>query len=94
MQIIDLSLPIDDTLKETHFATIDRISHGQGVEHLNWVIMSKQPGGEERFKKGERLIKPEDVPNKELLSLEEFNDRRLLADKPYCGIACPAVVKN
>ena len=70
MKIIDLSLPIDDTLKETHYATIDRISHAQGVEHLNWVIMSKQPGGEERFKKGERIIAPHDVPDAELLSLE------------------------
>lgn len=69
-KIIDLSLPIDDTLKETHAATIDRISHSQGVEHLNWVIMSKQPGGEERFKKGERIIVPDDVPDAELLSLE------------------------
>lgn len=69
-KIIDLSLSIDDTLKETHFATIERISHKQGVEHLNWVIMSKQPGGEEKFKKGERLILAKDVPDCELLSLE------------------------
>lgn len=69
-QIIDLSLPIDDTLKETHFATIERISHKQGVEHLNWVIMSKQPSGEERFKNGERIILENEVPNGELLSLE------------------------
>jgi len=68
--IIDLSLPIDDTLKETHFATIDRISHQQGVEHLNWVIMTKQPGGEEQFKKGARVIMEQDVPDGELLSLE------------------------
>ena len=69
-KIIDLSLPIDDTLKETHAAKIDRISHKQGVDHLNWVLMKKQPDGEARFNKGERLIKPEDVPDKELLSLE------------------------
>ncbi len=68
--IIDLSLPIDDTLKETHAAKIERISHVEGVDHLNWVLMSKQPGGEERFKKGERLIAPQDVPDRELLSLE------------------------
>ncbi|MFC1703686.1 cyclase family protein [Candidatus Omnitrophota bacterium] len=70
MQIIDLSLPIDDTLKETHAASIDRITHAQGVEHLNWVIMSKQSDGEQRFKKGERIIAPDDVPDAELLSLE------------------------
>jgi kynurenine formamidase len=68
--IIDLSLPIDDTLKETHAATIDRITHAAGVEHLNWVVMSKQPGGQERFDQGERLINPDDVPDGELLSLE------------------------
>ncbi|MBL7130215.1 MAG: cyclase family protein [Candidatus Omnitrophica bacterium] len=69
-QIIDLSLPIDDTLKETHAAKIDRISHAEGVKHLNWVLMSKMPDGIERFNKGERLVNPEDVPDEELLSLE------------------------
>ena len=38
MKIIDLSLPIDDTLIETHDAKIDRISHAQGVEHFNWYF--------------------------------------------------------
>ena len=42
MKIIDLSLPIDDTLMETHDAKIDRIAHGEGVEHFNWVVMHKQ----------------------------------------------------
>jgi kynurenine formamidase len=70
MKIIDLSLPIDDTLKETHAAKIDRISHKQGVEHFNWVIMHKIPGGEERFNKGQRLVAPKDVPDEELLGLE------------------------
>jgi len=70
MKIIDLSLPIDDTLKETHAAKIDRITHKQGVEHLNWVLMMRQSDGEERFEKGERIIRPEDVPDEELLSLE------------------------
>jgi len=70
IRIIDLSLPIDDTLKETHAAKIERISHKDGVDHLNWVLMSKQAGGEERFKKGERIIEPGDVPDAELLSLE------------------------
>ncbi|MFC1593902.1 cyclase family protein [Candidatus Omnitrophota bacterium] len=70
MQIIDLSLPIDDTLKETHAVSIDRITHAQGVEHLNWVLMNKQPGGQERFDKGERIVAPDEVPDGELLSLE------------------------
>lgn len=42
MKIIDLSLPIDDTLVETHAATIDRITHAQGVEHFNWEVMSNE----------------------------------------------------
>ena len=70
MQIIDISLPIDDSLKETHAASIDRISHSEGVEHFNWVVMCKQPGGEERFKKGERIVAPDEIPDGEMLSLE------------------------
>ena len=68
--IIDLSLPIDDTLVETHDAKIDRITHAQGVEHFNWVVMSKQPGGQERFDKGERVATKEEIPDGEMLSLE------------------------
>lgn len=68
--IIDLSLPIDDTLIETHDAKIDRISHAQGVEHFNWVVMSKEPGGQERFDKGERVATAAEIPNGEMLSLE------------------------
>lgn len=70
MKIIDLSLPIDDSLKETHAATIDRISHAYGVEHFNEIVMSKQPGGKERFQKGERVARPDEIPDGELLSLE------------------------
>ena len=70
MQIIDLSTPVDDTLQETHAAKIDRITHQDGIEHLNWVIMKNQSGGLEKFEKGERLIAPEEVPDAELLSLE------------------------
>ena len=70
MRIIDLSTPIDDTLVETHAATIDRITHAAGVEHFNEVVMSKQPGGKERFKKGERAAKADEVPDGEMPSLE------------------------
>lgn len=70
MRIIDLSLSIDDTLVETHAATIDRITHAAGVEHFNEVVMAKQPGGKERFAKGERVAKPNEVPDAEMLSLE------------------------
>jgi kynurenine formamidase len=70
MQIIDLSLPIDDTLEETHAAKIDRISHAEGVDHFNWVVMKNRPGGLERFEKGERVATPEEIPDGEMLSLE------------------------
>jgi len=70
MQIIDLSLPIDDTLKETHAASIDRLTHSAGVEHFNEIVMSKKPGGKEKFDAGERVATPEEIPDGELLSLE------------------------
>jgi kynurenine formamidase len=70
MKIIDLSLPIDDTLVETHAATIDRITHAAGVEHFNEVVMAKKPGGKERFAKGERVTRSDEVPDAEMLSLE------------------------
>lgn len=70
MQIIDLSLPIDDTLKETHAATIDRLTHAAGVEHFNEIMMAKKPGGKEAFAKGERVARPDEIPDGELLSLE------------------------
>jgi len=70
MKIIDLSLPIDDALVETHDAKIDRISHAQGVEHFNWVVMNKQPDGQKRFDTGERVATKEEIPDGEMLSLE------------------------
>ena len=70
MKIIDLSLPIDDTLVETHAARIDRISHAAGVEHFNEVVMSRQPGGKERFLRGERVVKPHEISDAQMLSLE------------------------
>ena len=70
MKIIDLSLPIDDTLVETHDAKIDRITHADGVEHFNWVVMSKRPGGQEAFDRGERVATKEEIPDGEMLSLE------------------------
>ncbi|HQP91753.1 MAG TPA: cyclase family protein [Candidatus Omnitrophota bacterium] len=70
MKIIDLSLPIDDTLIETHAAKIDRITHAMGVEHFNEVVMSKTPQGKERFEKGERVARPHEIPDAEMLSLE------------------------
>ncbi len=72
-KIIDLSLPIDDSLVETHAATIERITHAAGVEHFNWVVMKNQPGGEERFNKGERVATKDEIPDGEMLSLEIVN---------------------
>jgi len=69
-RFIDLSLPIDDTLVETHDAKIDRITHAQGVEHFNWVVMSKRPGGQEAFERGERVASRDEIPDGEMLSLE------------------------
>ncbi len=70
MQIIDLSTPIDDTLQETHAATIDRITHAKGVEHFNWVVMKNKSGGLEKFEAGERVATSEEIPDGEMLSLE------------------------
>src|SRR6185503_11877886 len=70
MKIIDLSLPIDDTLVETHDAKIDRITHAQGVEHFNWVVMNKRPGGQAAFDRGERVASKNQIPDGEMLSLE------------------------
>ena len=68
--IIDLSLPIDDTLQETHAAKIDRISHADGVEHFNWVVMKNRPGGQKKFDDGERVASADEIPDGEMLSLE------------------------
>jgi kynurenine formamidase len=70
MKIIDLSLPIDDTAFEVHDLRIDRTSHKEGVEKLNRVLMSRTPEGKELYEKGERVIKKEQLPDEEFLSLE------------------------
>lgn len=70
MRFIDLSLPVDDTLKETHAAKIDRITHAAGVEHFNEIVMTQKPQGKERFEKGERAATADEIPDGEMLSLE------------------------
>lgn len=70
MKIIDLSLLIDDTAFEVHPLRIDRTSHKDGVEKLNRTIMCRTKQGEEDFQKGVRIIKKEDLPDEEFLSLE------------------------
>jgi len=68
--MIDLSLPIDDTAFEVHPLRIDRTSHKDGVEKLNKTIMCRTKQGESDYLKGVRIIKKEDLPDKEFLSLE------------------------
>ena len=70
MKIIDLSLPIDDKAFEVHDLRIDRTSHKEGVQKLNKVLMSRKPEDKARYEKGERIIKKEDLPDEEFLSLE------------------------
>lgn len=70
MKIIDLSLPIDDKAFEVHKVEIERISPAEGVEKFNEVIMSRLPQGKEKFAAGERIIKKEEFPQGEFLSLE------------------------
>ena len=70
MKIIDLSLPIDDSAFEVHDLRIERTTHKQGVEKLNRVLMSRNPEDKARYEKGERIIKKEDLPDEEFLSLE------------------------
>ncbi|MBN3039753.1 MAG: cyclase family protein [Candidatus Omnitrophica bacterium] len=70
MKIIDLSLPIDDKAFEVHELRIDRTSHKEGVEKLNKVLMSRGPENKKLFDKGQRIIKKEDLPDEEFLSLE------------------------
>ncbi len=70
MRIIDLSLPIDDTAFEVHDLRIERTTHKDGVEKLNRVLMSRNPQTKDRYEKGERIIKKEQLPDEEFLSLE------------------------
>jgi len=70
MKIIDLSLPIDDKAFEVHDLRIERTSHKEGVEKLNRVLMSRSLENKAKYEKGERIIKKEDLPDKEFLSLE------------------------
>jgi len=70
MKIIDLSLPIDDTAFEVHNLEIERISHKQGIKKLNKVLMGKTLNGRIKHLLGKRIIKKEDLPDEEFLSLE------------------------
>jgi len=70
MKIIDLSLSIDENAPEVHAFGIERLDHKRGVEHLNWVMMKRTLSGKIAFLLGKRIIKPDDLPDKEFLSLE------------------------
>jgi len=70
MTIIDLSLPIDDAAFEVHKVFIERTSHKAGVEKFNRVIMGKSLAGKIKYLLGKRILKKEDLPDEEFLSLE------------------------
>lgn len=70
MKIIDLSLAIDDTAFEVHKLYIERIAHKAGIKKLNQVLMSKTFLGRLRYLFGKRILKKEDLPDEEFLSLE------------------------
>lgn len=70
MKLIDLSLPIDDKAFEVHDLRIDRVSHKDGVKKLNKVLMGKTFKGKIKHFLGKRMIKKEDLPDEEFLSLE------------------------
>lgn len=69
-KIIDLSLSIDENTPEVHPFGIERLGHKEGVQHLNWTMMKRTLKGRLSFLLGKRIIKPEDLPDKEFLSLE------------------------
>ncbi|MCM8787175.1 MAG: cyclase family protein, partial [Candidatus Omnitrophica bacterium] len=70
MQIVDLSLPIDDKAPEIHKISIQRISHKEGIKKFNKVIMGKTFLGKLKYLLGKRIVREEDLPDKEFLSLE------------------------
>ena len=70
MKIIDLSLPIDETAFEVHQVDIERVSHAAGVEKFNRVIMGKTLKGRLQYALGRRIIRKEELPDGEFLSLE------------------------
>lgn len=70
MQIIDLSLSIDEKAFEVHRVEIERTSHKDGVEKFNRVIMGKTLKGKFQYLLGKRILKKEDLPDEEFLSLE------------------------
>ncbi len=68
--ILDLSLPIDDQAFEVHRLEIERVTHKAGVEKFNRVIMSKTLMEKIKYALGKRIVRKEDLPDEEFLSLE------------------------
>ncbi|MDD4980251.1 MAG: cyclase family protein [Candidatus Omnitrophica bacterium] len=70
MKIVDLSLPIDEKAFEVHRVDIERVSHKAGVAKFNRVIMGKTLLGRVKYALGIRIVKKEELPDEEFLSLE------------------------
>jgi len=80
LQIIDLSLPIDDTAFEPFPVRINRLDHGKGGDRLGWrVAVSRRRGiwanikGVLGYITGKRRITRRSFPNKEFLALERVS---------------------
>ncbi|MFH0763072.1 MAG: cyclase family protein [Candidatus Omnitrophota bacterium] len=70
MNIVDLSLPIDEKAFEVHHVDIERTSHGAGIEKFNRLMMNRTLSGRIKRLLGMRILKKEDLPDGEFLSLE------------------------
>jgi kynurenine formamidase len=70
MKIIDLSLAIDEKAFEVHKVEIERIDHKAGVEKFNRLMMSRTLWGKLQYALGRRMVRKEDLPDEEFLSLE------------------------
>lgn len=70
MKLIDLSSPLDDSAFEVHPLKISRTTHKAGVHKLNKVLMGRTLKGRIGYLLGKRIIKKEDLPDEEFLSLE------------------------
>jgi kynurenine formamidase len=70
MQIIDLSLPIDEKAFEVHKVEIERVDHKAGVEKFNRMMMGKTLLGKIKYALGVRILKKQELPDEEFLSLE------------------------
>jgi len=73
MKIIDLSLPIDDSVFEAHPVKIERISHKEGVKKINKFLTRKKFKDRIKYLLGKRIIQKEDLPEEEFLSLETIH---------------------